>query len=229
MGEQVSVGLDPIGWNPRAPLIDAVCATVCGEWFEAADLWFEVYRDPGLRPLAAQCGAEASLYAGLLDLAEYFYLGLGEPGQAPPFVRALRDKNEPIRLARMAYYGRRLEGRARRAARGGELMRLHFYREAVRRFLVLAPAERDTPKVLGLLARAYAMLGAHASLIALHETQGARLAQADLADTIARARRLLARQSEPPLKNVHRFQRQHPAGPLFTAIVEGGQPPPGGA
>ena len=224
----MSVDLDAIVWNPRAPLIDAVCATVCGEWFEAADLWFEVYRDRRLRPLAAQCGAEASIYAGLLDLAEYFYLGLGDPAQAPGFVRDLREENEPIRLARMAYYGRRLDGRARGPARGGELMRLHFYREAVRCFLVLPPAERDTPRVLALLARAYSMLGAHASLIALHETQGARLAKADLGAKVARARRLLARLADPPLNNVHRFQRRHPAGPLFTAIVEGGGPPPAG-
>lgn len=222
MEEAVSGGLDSIVLNPRTPLIDAICATVCGEWFEAADLWFEVYRDPRFRLLAAQCGAEASLYAGLLDLAEYFYLGLGDLAEAPAFVRALREKNEPIRRARLEYYGRRLEGHAKGAVRGGELMRLHFYREAVRHFLVLAPDERDSPKVLTLLARAYAMLGAHASLIALYESRRERLDEADLAHTVARARRLLARQSDPAPTNVHRFQKQHAAGALFMACIEGG-------
>ncbi len=212
--------LDPIVLNLGAPLIDAVCATICGEWFEAADLWFEVYRDSRFRSLAAQCGAEASLRAGLLDMAEYFYLGLGDPAEAPAFVRILREENEPIRSARMTYYGRGLEGRAKEAVAGGELMRLHFYREAVRCFLVLAPAERDSPAVLKLLARAYAMLGAHASLIALHESQPGRLDDADLAAMVARARRLLSRQSDTPLTNLQRFQREHPAGALLTAIVE---------
>lgn len=228
MGDDVSGGLDLILLNLRTPLIDAICATVCGEWFEAADLWFEVYRDPRFRPLAAQCGAEASLYAGLLDLAEYFYLGLGDLSEAPAFVRLLREKNEPIRAARRAYYGHRQEGRAMGPEKGGELMRLHFYREAVRHFLVLAPADRDSPTVLSWLARAYAMLGAHASLIALHESQRGRLEDADLAVVLARARRLLTRQSDPPLTNVQRFQQQHAAGALFTATVEHPRWPPAG-
>ena len=216
----MSVGLYPFPLNPRTPLIDAVCATICGQWFEAADLWFEVYHDPRFHLLAAQCGAEASLRAGLLDLAEYFYLGLGDLAEAPAFVRILREKNGPIRSARMAYYGRRLNGRAKGAVGGGELMRLHFYREAVRYFLVLAPAERDSSAVVPLLARAYALLGAHASLIALYESQAGRLDDADLTVLVARARRLLIRQSDPPLTNVQRFQQQHAAGALFTATVE---------
>jgi hypothetical protein len=218
----VSVGLDLVLLNLRTPVVDAVCATVCGEWFEAADLWFEVYRDPPLRPLAAQCGAEASLYAGLLDLAEYFYLGLSDPAAMPPFVRALREKNEPIRAARMAYYGRWLERRAKDrggTAKGAELMRLHFYREAVRHFLVLPPAERDSPTAFALLARAYAMLGAHASLIALCESRGEGLDDPALAPMVERAKRLRARQADPPLTNVRRFQQQHAAAALFTASV----------
>jgi len=216
----VSAGLDPVLLNPRAPVIDAIRATVCGEWFEAADLWFEVYREPRLRPLAAQCGAEASLYAGLLDLAEYFYLGLGDRAAMPPFIGDLREKNEPIRAARMAYYGRGPRRRAKDPGAGGELMRLHFYREAIRHFLVMPPSERDSTAVVVLLARAYAMLGAHASLIALHETRREILDQAALGPMVERARRLLARQDDPPAKNVQRFAQQHPAGALFTAIGE---------
>ena len=214
----MSVEIDPVLLNLRVPVIDAVCATVCGEWFEAADLWFEVYREPRLRPLAAGCGAEASLYAGLLDLAEYFYLGFGDRAATPPFIGALREKNEPIRAARMTYYGRERRHRASAPGAGGELMRLHFYREAIRHFLVMPPAERDSPVSVRLLARAYAMLGAHASLIALHETRGEILDQATLGPMVERARRLLVRQGDPPAKNVQRFQQQHPAGALFTAI-----------
>ncbi|MEO8927808.1 MAG: hypothetical protein ABI306_11670 [Caulobacteraceae bacterium] len=222
----MNAGVDPVLLNLRTPVVDAVCATVGGQWFEAADLWFEVYRDPRFRLLAAQCGAEASLYAGLLDLAEYFYLGLGDLAATPDFVIALKEKNAPIRSARMAYYGRGRDGHAKGPDAGAELMRLHFYREAVRRFLVLAPAQRDSPPTLVMLARAYAMLGAHASLIALHETRGEVLEGADLTPMVERARRLLARQSDPPIKNMQRFQQQHPAGPLFTTSVEDAAPPP---
>ncbi|MDQ2765164.1 MAG: hypothetical protein M3Y22_17315 [Pseudomonadota bacterium] len=213
--------LDPVLLNLRVPLVDAICATVCGEWFEAADLWFEVYRDPRLRSLAAQCGSEASLYAGLLDLAEYFYLGLGEPIAVPPFVRALREKNEPIRAARRAFYDRRLNGRPGNADRGHELMRLHFYREAVRWILALPLAQRDCAAVLVLLARAYAMLGAHPALIALYESRRQDLNDAALASLVDRARRLVARQVEPPQTNLQRFERQHAAGSVFTAYLRG--------
>jgi len=221
----VSAGFDPVLLNLRTPMVDAVCATVCGEWFEAADLWFEVYRSPHLRPLAAQCGAEASLYAGLLDLAEYFYLGLNDAPAMPPFVRALREKNAPIRAARMAYYSRKLERRPAGHGAGAELMRLHFYREAVRHFLVLPPAERDSPTNITMLARAYAMLGAHASLISLYESQGEGLDDAGLAPMVDRARRLRARQADPPLKNMQRFEQQHAAGALFAACVEDARGP----
>ena len=219
LGSAVNVGLDPVLLNPRTPVVDAVCASVCGDWFEAADLWFEVYRDPRFRPLAAQCGAEASLYAGLLDLAEYFYLGFGDRAALPPFLGALRDKHAPIRAARMAYYDRGRRGGTAGTGVGGELMRLHFYREAIRHFLVMPPAERDSPATVALLTRAYAMLGAHASLIALHETRGEILDHAHLGPMVDRARRLLARQGDPPARNMQRFEQQHPAGALFTELT----------
>lgn len=218
----MSTDLDPILLNLNVPLIDAVCASVCGEWFEAADLWFEVCREPRYRALAVQCGAEAALYSGLLDLAEYFYLGLDELRVFPEFVKTLRERNAPIRSARIKYYSHRLTLGTRRSKRdtAQELMRLHFFREAVRFLLVSAQFRDDPATAAPMLARAYGTLGAHASLVALHETHPAFLDEPNLRETVGRARRLLARQAEPPLKNVSRFQDQHAAGPLLTAIVE---------
>lgn len=214
--------VDPSLLNFRVPLIDAVCASVCGDWFEAADLWFEVCREPRYRPLAVQCGAEAALNSGLLDLAEYFYLGLIELPDFPEFIKNLRDRNAPIRLARTKYYSQRLvaDRRQPRSDTARELMRLHFFREAVRCLLVSVQFQDDPATVVPMLARAYRMLGAHASLIGLCATHCAFLNAPDLSDMVGRAKRLLARQSEPPIKNVQRFQDQHPAGPLFTSIVE---------
>jgi hypothetical protein len=219
----VNNDLDPILLNLNVPLIDAVCASVCGDWFAAADLWFEVCRDPRYRPVAVQCGAEAALQAGLLDLAEFFYLGLHELPKIPDFVTNLRERSAPIRRARTKYYSQRLAGDPARARSdtGQELMRLHFFREAVR-FILVSPQFREAPSaVVPLLARAYWMLGAHASLICLYETHQTFLSAADLSDKVSRARRLLSRRSEPPMKNVRRFQDQHPAGRTFSAIVEG--------
>lgn len=219
----MNIDVDPILLNLSVPLIDAVCASVCSDWFEAADLWFEVCREPRYRPLAVQCGAEASLQSGLLDLAEYFYIGLNEElDELPEFLKVLRQRNEPIRLARVKYYSQRLAA-DRHGPRGDtarELMRLHFFREAVRFLLVSADFRERPATVAPMLARAYRMLGAHASLIGLYETQGAFLGDTDLRESLSRAKRLLARQSDKPMKNVGRFQDQHPAGPLFTHIVE---------
>ena len=218
----MSSDVDPVLLNLNVPLIDAVCASVCCDWFEAADLWFEVCREPRYHHLAVQCGAEAALHAGLLDLAEYFYLGLNELEVLPEFVKVLRERSAPIRMARIKYYSQKLAKHRERLRidTGQELLRLHFFREAVRFLLVSAQFRDDPAAVAPLLARAYWMLGAHASFISLCETHRAFLDDPDLGDKVGRAQRLLIRRSEPPMKNVRRFQDQHPAGPIFTDLVE---------
>lgn len=212
--------------NLRVPVVDAVCATVCGDWFGAADLWFEVSRDPRYRGIAAQCGAEAALHAGLLDLAEYFYIGLRDLPDIPEAIQRLREENSAIRQARLKYYQRRLSGWVcdRGPMGGAELMGLRFYRESVRHFLVMPRKDRDPVVVTPLLARAYAMLGAHAALIGLCKSHRELLRQPDVAPMVVRAEGLLIWQAEPPIYNIRRFEQQHVAGPAFTAILE--QPAP---
>lgn len=208
--------------NLRVPVIDAVCATACGDWLSAADLWFETFRDPPFRGLAARCGAEAALQAGFLDLAEYFYVGLRDLGDIPGDVRALREANEPVRRARFDYYQRRLDGWSGHGGRytADELMRLHFYREVVRLLLIMYPGERNLNLVAPTLARAYAALGAHASFLGLLESEPEILGDTDVASLVPRAQKLLGWQSAPPLDNVRRFERAHAAGPVLTAILE---------
>ncbi len=215
-------GIDLTILNLRVPVIDAVCATTCGDWLSAADLWFEAFRDSSFRGLAARCGAEAALQAGLLDLAEYFYVGLRELPDIPEDVGALRKENESVRRARLDYYQRRLDGRSDNGGLegAGELMRLRFYREVIRRLLVVPDGGRDLAIVAPLLARAYAMLGAHASLLALWRTNQEILAGTDLAPMVSRAERMLHWQSDPPIDNVRRFERAHPAGSLLRTALE---------
>ncbi|MBA3810163.1 MAG: hypothetical protein H0X27_00660 [Caulobacteraceae bacterium] len=203
--------------NLRVPVVDAVCATACGDWLSAADLWFETFRDSSFRGLAARCGAEAALQAGLLDLAEYFYVGLRELPDIPEDLGMLRRENEPVRRARLDYFQRRLEGWRDEGGLEGasELMSLRFYREVIRRLLVMPSGGRDLAAVAPLLARAYARLGAHASLLALWRTNREGLAGTDVAPMVSRAERLFRWQSDPPLENVRRFERAHPAGPAL--------------
>ena len=218
--------IDPIWLNLRAPMADAIGATVCGEWSKAADLWFDVTREAAYRSLASVCGAEAALSAGLLDMAEYFYLGVAEMESAPPFLALLRARNAPIRQARMKYYAHRRRALERLPSleAGRELIRLHLYREAVRTLLLSAAFTAHPAEAAPLLARAYAAMGAHVSLVALHER--AALTDPKLIASAERSERLLTRLADPPAKNIRRFLEQHPAGQAFAVDIEDwGRPP----
>ncbi len=228
----MAVAIDPIWLNLRAPLTDAICATVCAEWSKAADLWFEATREADYRALASVCGAEAALNAGLLDMAEYFYLGFAEMGSPPAFIGLLRARNDPIREARKRYFAhrRRAHERSPSLEGGRELIRLHLYREAVRALLLSSAFTAHLEETAPLLARAYAGLGAHASLVALADHLAGLAADPKLAEQVARAERLLARLADPPEKNLRRFVEQHPAGQAFAqAIATWGRPPGGGS
>lgn len=208
--------------NLRVPVIDAVCATVCGDWLSAADLWFETFRDPPFRGLAARCGAEAALQAGLFDLAEYFYVGLAELADFPAEIVILRGEAEPVRQARRAYFQRRLDGEVAVGSLDGasELISLRFYPQAVRRMLVSPLSRSDPALVAPILARAYAGLGAHACLVDLWEGRKDGLGGADMDLLVSRARRLLRWRSDRPIDNVRRFEEGHAAGAVLTATLE---------
>ena len=214
--------LDLVRLNLRAPLVEAVCATMCSDWSEAADLWLDVGRDPDCRALAAQCGLQAALTAGLMDLAEYFYIGVGGLSEMPGYLSDLWTKQSSIRAARVRFYSEGIGGAGgrRRGAPARELMRLHLYREAIREIFVSQDFRNKPKESLPLLARAYFMLGAHTSLMGLYNAYKIHLQDADSTAIVQRAERLLSRRAEPPARNLMRFQEQHPAGAELGALIE---------
>ena len=220
--DTLTVDMDLVRLDLRAPLVDAACATICSVWCEAADLWLEVCHEPAYRDLGVQCGAQASLNAGLLDLAEYFLIGLNELPEIPEFLAPLWAKNVAVREARVKYYSRIIDVAPRKleGINGRELMRLHLYREAIHQFLAGGEFGRDPKETIPQLARAYSMLGAHASLVGLYESQRIHMEASDQVTMVDRAKRLLKRQAEPPERNLIRFQEQHPAGAELKGIID---------
>jgi lipopolysaccharide biosynthesis regulator YciM len=213
---------DLIRLDLRAPLVDAVCASVCDVWCEAADLWLEVSQHAPYRALAMQCGAQASLNAGLLDLAEYFLIGLRDLPDMPAFLAVLWARQVPVREARIKHYSRIIDAAPARIARcdGREFMRLHLYREAIHQFLADGAFGRNPRLATPHLARAFYRLGAHASLIDLSQRAATHMTAPELTTMVERARRLLKRRGEPPALNLARFQEQHPAGAALTRIID---------
>ena len=104
----------------KAPLSDAVSATVCARWREAADLWLDVYRQPAYRPLAARCGLEATLKAGLYDLAQYFHIGLNDAPSLPDFLAEPWRQSLPIRRDRARFHSERAIASSRPHSPSGE-------------------------------------------------------------------------------------------------------------
>jgi hypothetical protein len=206
--------------NFRAPLVEAICATVCSSWCEASDLWLEVYRTRRCRGLASQCGVQAALNAGLIDIAEYFYVGLDEYERVPDYIQSLWSKNMPVKEARVLFYSVGIqEGRnPARGTSGKDLMRLHLYREAIQVFLVSGALQSNPKDVAPSLARAYAMLGAHASLLGLYDAYRVHLDGTEAVALVERARRLVERQRQSAGRNLARFVEQHPAGPELREI-----------
>ena len=213
---------DLIRLNLRAPIVDAVCATVCSSWSDATDLWFEVHGEPRYRDLAVQCGLQAALNAGLLDMAAFFEIGLADLPSTPEFLETLVRKNQPVRSARAAFYDKGIQSGANplTTAPGRELMRLHLFREAICAFLASREFQKKPAETVPLLARAYSMLGLHATLSGLNRTYGAYLKSSDSVALVERAERLLKREADAPLKNVMRFQQQHPLGAVLAAAIE---------
>jgi hypothetical protein len=194
---------------------------MCCEWCEATDLWYEVGREPRYSELAAQCGIEAALTAGLLELAEYFYVTLSDMVEMPQFISPLLVKNLGIKEARVRYYSEFAESKSRLKSKlsGADFFRLHLYRESIRSLLTGNEFRNKPKQVASLLARAYAHLGLHASLVGLYKAHRQYLESPEITDLVNRAERLLSRKTEAPIKNIRRFQEQHPAGATLTALI----------
>jgi hypothetical protein len=188
----------------------AMCATVCGEWSRASDLWFEVSYIDTWRSVAVVCGAEAALHAGFLDLAEYFYIHLHDP--LPDRAEKLRKASVQVKEARTAYYQRCIEAGHQVALPPRELIGLRMHRLAINA-LIKSDLYRDNfSKCARLLLKSYEALGANrAALEVLH-----RLPNNDeeLNQHARRLRKLVKKSSEPIERNIRRFVERHAAAKL---------------
>ena len=209
----------------KAPLSDAVSATVCGRWRQAADLWLDVYRQPVYQSLAARCGLEATLNAGLYDLAQYFRIGLSDTALLPDFLVEPWRRSLAIRRGRARFYAERTDASSGPHARWltKRLVELHFYREAIRETFRQRLFSRDRGAAVPLLAECYFRLGEHEALIALQRSQPVYCMGAGVRAKVRNARDALAREALGPVHSALELARRHPAGPLLAPFLDSPQ------
>jgi len=223
--------VDLLMLSVKAPLADAVCATVCLRWREAADLWLDVYREPSYQPLAAQCGLEATLRAGLYDLAQYFHIGLAEAPSLPDFLTEPWRQSLPIRRNRARFYARQInpgqaEGGSQTETRRltQHLVDLHLYREAIRGIFRRRLYQTNPGAAVPLLAACYSALGEHEALIALRRSRRWYFGGRGGRSMLENAETCLGRASMGPVENVLEFTKSHPAGALLARLLEAPEP-----
>ena len=209
----------------KAPLADAVSATVCARWLEATDLWLDVYRQPAYRLMAALCGLEATLKAGLYDLAQYFHIGLDETPALPDFLAEAWRQSLPIRRDRARRHG----GRSHAASRAEtlrvaqRLVELRFYREAIRETFRRRLLQTDGRATVPLLAECYSRLGEHESLIGLQASQPRHFDTAALRAKARSAQDAMKREALGPVQNALEFAGRHPAGHILEPFLRSPQ------
>jgi hypothetical protein len=208
--------------NVRAPLADAVSATVCRRWREAADLWLEACQEPVYRPLSARCGLEATLKAGLYDLAQYFHAVLEDAPALPdflgdPWARSLRVRRDRARV----HAAQAAESRPHPASPSPRrLVELRLYGDAIREIFRQGLLGTNHGAAILLLAECYSRLGDHEALVALDRSHRLHLAGGGVRDMLVDARAALARESLGPVAHAADFARRHPAGHLLTPFLE---------
>jgi hypothetical protein len=205
----------------KAPLVDAVCATVCKRWQEASDLWLAVFREPRYRTLAALCGLEATLHAGLYDLAQYFYLAVEGP-TLPEFLAEPWRQSIPVRRNRARFYaegqGASCSSRAGRPAQ--YLLSLRLYRETIRDVFRRGVFEANRRVAVQLLGECYFALGEYEALIALYQPQRRYFVAARTRIMLEHARVCAARETIGQVENTLEFVQRHPAGFVLAPLLK---------
>jgi hypothetical protein len=218
--------VDLLMLNVKAPLADAVRATVCRRWREAADLWLDVDREPVFRPLSAHCGLEAALNAGLYDLAQYFHVRFVEAPPLPDFLVEPWRQSMPIRRDRARYHSacahKCSSVDARRSVQ--RLVGLRLYREAIRETFRRRLFKFNRGAAVPLLAECYARLGEYEALIALHRSQRPYFAVPNARALLHGAGACLAREQLGLVENALEFARHHPAGHLLAPLLNAPRP-----
>jgi hypothetical protein len=218
--------IDLLMLSVRAPLADAVCATVCRRWREAADLWLDVIREPHYAPLAAHCGLEASLNAGLYDVAQYFHVMIDDNSRMPEFLSEPWRKSLPIRRSRARLYAEKSEISFRAATHGAtqRLVDLRLYREAVRDIFARRVYQTNPIGAVRLLAACYFALGEHEALIGLHRSRRWCFGGPAVRSMLENAKVCLSRADLGPVENTLWFARSHPAGALLAPFLDASPP-----
>jgi hypothetical protein len=206
----------------KAPLVDAVSATVCDRWREASDLWLEVYREPRYRALAALCGLEASLRAGLYDLSQYFHLGIDDRPALPAFLAEPWRESLPIRRSRARFYScprgpsdHAWSGRSIRS-----MVDLRLFREAIRDVFRRRLLQTDRGTAVRLLTKCYFALGEHEALLALHRSQRLYFGGPNARAMLETASASMTRETLGVVENTLEFVRRHPAGSVLTPLLD---------
>ncbi len=211
--------------SATAPLSDAVSATVCARWGEAADLWLDVCRQDVYLPMAARCGLEATLQAGLYDLAQYFHTRLDDTSSLPDFLAEPWRQSLPIRRDRARHHAERRDAPLRPGSLQvtRRLVDLRFYREAIGDIFRRRLIGTDRRAAVSLLAECYVRLGRHEALVALGRSHPFYLPGAGLKDRVLTAERALAREAVGPVQCALEFARRHPAGHLLVPFLQSPQ------
>lgn len=208
--------------SAKTPLADAVCATVWNRWREAADLWLEVFREPRYRTLSALCGLEATLQAGLYDLAHYFHIGIDGRPALPAFLAEPWRQSLPVRRSRARFYAGRAvassQAEVDRAAR--YLVDLRLYREAIRAVFQGRQWQTHRGSAVGLLAECYFALGEHEALLALHRTQRLCFVGSRANMLLKNAKACAAREALGSVEAILDFVQRHPAGSVLAPLLE---------
>lgn len=214
--------LDLILLNAKAPVGHGASASLCGRWREAADVWLDCIGEPAFRDLSARCGLEASLRAGLYDLAQFFRLKIGPTLDDFADLRELWRESLPVRRARARYHRERLLAHSGAVAQASpqRLIELRMYPEAIGRVFQETRIRRSSGASSLLLARCHEALGEHEAVLSLRSTPAWGIGGSELRTIKQRAKARLSLWQRPDTDNVRLFATSHPAGSLLTPFLE---------
>ncbi len=215
--------IDLLILSASVPLADAVCATACGCWSDAADLWFLISENPRYRVIATECGFEAAVLAGEFDLAEYFLVQNRHLADSGVFTEPRWIELGTLKASRKRLFLRTVD-RARidgRPASIAELIELRLFKRAIHQIFADGSYRRKLGASARWLAQCYSGLGYHASLIALRARHPLALATPDFMKRCEEAGRLETMRTTATPQIFAHFLNMHPAGAKLSALLEG--------
>jgi hypothetical protein len=214
--------IDLLIFSVTTPLADAVCATACGCWSDAADLWFLVSEDPRYRIIATECGFEAAVLAGEFDLAEYFRIHNGHLADSGVFTESRWTELVSIKAKRTRFFTRTIENTRFGIAPApvAELIDLRLFKRAIHQVFAHGSYRRGSSDAVRLLAHCYSGLGFHAALIALQSRHPRAFSTPDLRLRYEEASRLNAMRAKATPQIFSHFLHSHPTGLKLSELLD---------